>query len=114
MTRVSRRVNAGDVSDNISWLVVANMWRFPACIPIQKEARPMMMMHGLSFAGGRRGDFQDADERVLEYNSVTAGRCGDGVIALRKIRRILRKAQSLPSAHGDQEGTHHGNCYPDA
>jgi hypothetical protein len=101
VTGVSRRVRARDVSDNVPRLVVPNMWRLPACIPVQKEAWPMMMMHGLRFARGRHGDLQDADESILEYDSVTAGRRRHGVISLREIRLILCKAQGLPSAYGD-------------
>src|SRR5579862_779255 len=47
VTRVLRRVRALDLSDFIPGLVVANMWRLSTRIPVQKEARPMMMMHGL-------------------------------------------------------------------
>jgi len=98
---VSRGVPALDVSDDIPWLVVANMWRLPTRIPVQKEARPMMMMHGLRFARGRHRDLEDADERILEYDSVTAGRRRHGIISSRKVRFIFRKAQGLPSPYGD-------------
>ena len=101
MTRVNRTILAGHVSDNIPRLVVANMGRLPARIPIQEKAGPMMMMHGLRFAGGRHRNLEDADERILEYDSMTAGCRRHGVISLREIRLILRKTQSLPSAHGD-------------
>ena len=60
-----------------------------------------MMMHGFRFAGARHRDLQDADERILEYDSVTAGRRRHGVISLRKIRVILRKSQGLPGANGN-------------
>jgi hypothetical protein len=99
VARVSQRVRARDVSDDIAWSVVSNMWRFPTCIPVQKEARPMMMMHRLRFARGRHGDLQDADERILEYDSVTVGRRRHGIIALREVRLILRKAEGLPSTY---------------
>jgi hypothetical protein len=60
-----------------------------------------MMMHRLRFAGERHGDLQDADERILKYDPVTAGRRHNGVISLRKINRILRKTHGLPSAYSD-------------
>jgi len=101
VTRVSWRVSALDVSDDITWLVVANMWRLPTCIPVQKEARPMMVMHRLRFTRRRHGHLQDADQCVLEYDSVTGGRRRHGVISLREIRLILRHTQGLPSAYGD-------------
>ena len=101
MTRVNRIILARHVSDNIPRLVVANMGRLPAHIPVQEKARPMMMVHGLCFSGKRHRDLQDADERILVQDSVTAGRRRDGVIALREIRLILRNAQGLPSAYGD-------------
>jgi hypothetical protein len=50
------RARTLDVSDFVPGLVVANVWRLSTRIPIQKEARPMMMMHGLGLAGGRRRD----------------------------------------------------------
>lgn len=74
----------------------------------------MMMMHGLSLAWGRHCDLQDADERVLEYDFVTAGRCCYGVISLREIRLTLRNTQGLPSAYGDQDARNDGNSYLDA
>jgi hypothetical protein len=110
VTRVRRRVRALDVSDFIPWLVVANMWRPPTRIPVQKEARPMMMMHGLRFAGGWHGDLEDADERILEYDPVTPRRRRHGVISLRKIRLILRKTEGLPSEYGDEKACLRVNC----
>ena len=101
VTRVRRRVRALDLSDFIPGLVVANMWRLSTRIPVQKEARPMMMMRGLRFTRGRHGHLQDADQGVLEYDSVTVGRRRHGVISLREIRLILRHTQGLPSAYGD-------------
>jgi len=101
MPRVRRRVSTLDVSDNIPWLVIANMWRLSTSIPVQKEAGPTVMMHRLRFARGRHGDLQHADEFILEYNSVTVGRRRHGIISLREIRLILRKTQGLPSGDGN-------------
>ena len=105
------RARTLDVSDFVPGLVVANVWRLSTRIPIQKEARPMMMMHGLSLAGGRCRDLQDADESVLEYDSVAAGRCGHSVIPLREIRFILSKTQRLACAYGDQDARNYGDSY---
>jgi hypothetical protein len=53
-----------------------------AGIPIEKKAGPAVMMHRLGFAGGRHGDFEDADEGVFKNNFVTVGRGLHGVVAI--------------------------------
>lgn len=56
MTRVNWTILARHVSDSIPRLVVANMGRLAARIPVQEKTRPVMMMHGLRFAAGRHRD----------------------------------------------------------
>ena len=115
MTRVDRPVYARHVSDDIPWLMVANMGRLPAGIPVQKEAGPSMMMHGLCFAGRRHGYFQDPNELILENNSMAVGRHRDGVIPCRETRRLIgAKRQDLSSANGDQESNRGADCYSGA
>lgn len=115
MTRVDRTLYARHVFDDILWLMVANMGRLPAGIPVQKEARPMMMMHGLCFAGRRHGYLQDPNELILENNSMAVGRRRHGVISLRETRRLISgKPKDLSSANGAQEGNRGANCYSSA
>src|SRR5450755_2677000 len=99
MAGVNGTIRARRVSDDISWLVVVNVGRLPARIPIQKETRPMMVMHGFCFAWRRHGDFQNAYKRVLENDFVTIGCCRHGVIPFREVGRILRKTQDSSSAY---------------
>ena len=115
MTRVDRTVYARHVPDDIPGLMIANMGRLPAGIPVQKEAGPPMMMHGLYLAGRRHGYFQDPNELILENNSMAVGRHRDGVIAFRETRRVIcGKRQDLSSANGDQEGDRGADCYSGA
>jgi hypothetical protein len=111
MTRVSQTLYAGNVSDDVPRLVVANMWRPSAGVPVQKEAWPMMMMHRLCLTGRRHGDFQYAHERVLENNSVAIRRRRHSVISVREIRQVsFAMTKCLSSANRDQEGNRRHRC----
>lgn len=115
MTRVDRTFYARHVSDDAPWLVVTNMGRLSAGVPVEKEARPMMMMHGLYLAGRRHGYFQDPNEFVFENNSMAVRRRRHGVVSRRETRRLIcGKPQDLASANGDQEGHRGGSGYSNA
>lgn len=111
MTWVNRTVYAWRVSDNIPRLVVANVRRFTACIPVQKEARPMMMMHWLYCTGRWHGDFQDPHQRILKNDLVAIGRRRHRVISVREIRRISCKSKDLLSANNDHQRGRNGHCH---
>ena len=111
VTRVSRRVRALDVSDSIPRLVVANVRRFTARIPVQKKARPMMVMHRLRLTGWRHGDFQDPHQRILKNDLVAIGRRRHRVTSVGEIRRISCSPTDLLSANDDQQRRRNSHCY---
>jgi hypothetical protein len=113
VTRVNRTVYAWRVSDNIPRLVVANVRRFTARIPVQKEARPMMMMHRLHCTWRRHGDFQDPHQCILKNDLVAIGRRRHRVISVGESGGISCRPADLLSANDDQQGarTSHGCFY---
>jgi len=113
VTRVNRTVYAWRVSDNTPRLVVANVRRFTARIPVQKEARPMMMMHRLCLTGRRHGDFQNPHQCILKNDLVAIGRRRHRVISVGEAGRISRSSKDLLSTNDDQQRarTSHGYFY---
>jgi hypothetical protein len=83
------------------------MRRAAAGIPIQKEARPMVVMHRYCRARRRHGDFEYAYERVFEDHFVAGGGL-HGVVTVGEIRFVFSVDIEIPSeqykrAHG-QDG----------
>jgi len=111
MTGVNRTIYARNVSHDVPRLVVANMRRPSTGVPVQKEARPMMMMHRLCLTGRRHGDLQYSYERVLENDLVAIRRRRHCVISVREIRQVSSAvSKGLSSANRDQEGNRRHRC----
>ena len=68
---------------------VAYMRRTASRIPIQKETRPAVMMHGNCFSRGWNRDFQHPDKLVFENDFMGVGSRLNGVISVRKAGRLL-------------------------
>ena len=99
----------------VAWVVgdgavpstVTKVRRPAAGIPIQKQTRPTVMVHGNRRTRERHGDFEDADEFVFENNFVGVGRDLHGVIAVGELRFVLSVGVKMPgeqSQGGDDEG----------
>jgi hypothetical protein len=112
ISRMNRRVNTRHISDHIPRLVIANMRRPAARIPVQKESRPPVVMHRLSLSFRWQGDFQHPHQSVLKNNPV-ALRCGFyGIKSLREGSRVLHESKYLPSTDKEKTGqrdTHRGS-----
>lgn len=79
------RAVAGLVSHTSVTSVIANVWRAATGVPIQKKARPSVMMHGYGAAGIRNGYFQHSHQFIFEDDPVTAGSGLDGIVSVREI-----------------------------
>ena len=68
-----RYVNAGDIPYSAVCTPVSYVIRLSTRVPVEKETRPAMMVHGLGLADWGQRDFQNAHQRVFENHSVTVG-----------------------------------------
>src|SRR4029077_16323676 len=75
----------GYVSNSPVRLAVAYMRGTAARIPIQKEARPAVMMHGNDFPRCWNGHFEHSDKLVFKNDSVGVGSRLNGVVSVRKV-----------------------------
>jgi hypothetical protein len=78
-----------NVANGLAGAMITNVWATSAGIPVDKQARPAMMMHWYGFTWLRNVYFQDPNQHIFEEDLV-APRCSQyGIIAIRKVILIL-------------------------
>ena len=109
---MNRSFHARLVRNCAVWVMIANMRRRSAHVPIQKETRPTVVMHRFCRARGRHGDFEHTDKFIFENNFVTV-RCGlHGVVAVGETRSVLPVEVEMPSQQDYRtHNQNHDNSY---
>jgi len=87
--------------------VIADMRTCAARIPIQKKTRPTVVVHWLSHTWWGHGNFQDAHKRVLKNNFVTVWRGLHCIVAIGKVRSVLRVPGMTPARHTQSRNHQH-------
>jgi hypothetical protein len=87
--RVPRLFLRWDVPDAPVAPVISDMRRTAACVPIQKEAWPPMVMHGNRLPRRRYADFKNAHEFVLKNDFMSRRRGLDSIVTVRELQFVL-------------------------
>jgi len=102
VTRMRRLRLAWVIRDGTVAAMVANVWRWSACVPIEEEARPAMMMHRLGLAGRGHRYHQHSHDGIFKDDSMAVGRGLHGVVSVGESGFVL--AVEIETARENHKG----------
>jgi hypothetical protein len=110
---MNRHRFAWSISNTIGG-VITNMGGLPTGVPLEKEARPPVMVHRFRVARCRNGYLQHAHQRIFKNDSMAFWRGLNGVVTLWKTWLVLCTRENCNRGQPHQESGAESNGNPDS